>query len=151
MEFEIDAVASTVKQGRKSTEDHGHDGNDSTELGETGDSPEDSPNELDVRHALATDRLRSLEKTKARIEEEIKDLHKSKPSKSIAHDKLILNIVKDESRSKRKSKVVKLRGKSSKKRHKTVSFDEDADFDAVLDAASTGFVVTVSSCIQTVN
>ncbi|PON81759.1 Protein CHROMATIN REMODELING [Trema orientale] len=139
VEYEIDAVASTVKQGRKSNEDNTNEGDDNTEQG---DSPENSANELDVHHALAADRLRSLEKTKAQIEKEILDLRKSKHCKGIAHDKLIWSIVKEESQPKRKSKEVKKTGNSSKKRHKTVLFDEDGDFDAVLDAASTGFVET---------
>ena len=33
-------------------------------------------------------------------------------------------------------------GKELKKRKKTISFDDDVDFDAVLDAASAGFVKT---------
>lgn len=147
VEFEIDAVASTVNQGRKGSEEDSNDGNDGEEQGDVGDSPEYSHNELDVHHALAADRLRSLEKTKAQIKKEISVLRKSKPSKGIAHDKLITNIVKEVSRPRRKSKEVKPTGKSLGKRHKTVSFDEDADFDAVLDAASTGFVETVSSYI----
>ncbi|XP_062080234.1 protein CHROMATIN REMODELING 8 [Humulus lupulus] len=141
VEFEIDAVASTVIQGRNGNEDHTYDGPDSTTLGDTG-SPKESPNDLDVHHALATDRLKSLEKTKAQIKKEISDLQKNKPSKGIAYDKLISNIVKEELKPKRKSKEAPITGKTSKKRHKIVSFDEDGDFDAVLDAASTGFVET---------
>ena len=33
-------------------------------------------------------------------------------------------------------------GKELKKRKKTISFDDDVDFDAVLDGASAGFVKT---------
>uniref|UniRef100_A0A803PGL4 Protein CHROMATIN REMODELING 8 n=1 Tax=Cannabis sativa TaxID=3483 RepID=A0A803PGL4_CANSA len=141
VEFEIDAVASTVTQGRHGNEDDTYDGHESSTFGDTG-SPKESPNDLDVHRALATDRLKSLEKTKAQIKKEISDLHKNKPSKGIAHDKLISNIVKEEFKHKRKSKEVPTTSKTSKKRLKVVSFDEDGDFDAVLDAASTGFVET---------
>ncbi|EXB88373.1 DNA repair and recombination protein RAD26 [Morus notabilis] len=144
VEFEIDAVASTVKPERKilQNEDNAYDGDGSTEQGAEEDGPQDSSNELDLHHALATDRLRSLKKTKAQIEKELSGLRKSKPSKGVEHDRSIFDIVKEEPRPKRKLKEVKKTGKSSEKRHKTVSFDEDDDFNAALDAASTGFVET---------
>lgn len=146
VEFEIDAVASTVKPERKilQNKDNAYDGDGSTEQGAEEDGPQDSSIELDLHHALATDRLRSLKKTKAQIEKELSGLRKSKPSKGVEHERSIFDIVKEEPRPKRKLKEVKKTGKSSEKRHKTVSFDEDDDFNAALDAASTGFVETVS-------
>lgn len=144
VEFEIDAVASTVKPERKilQNKDNAYDGDGSTEQGAEEDGPQDSSIELDLHHALATDRLRSLKKTKAQIEKELSGLRKSKPSKGVEHERSIFDIVKEEPRPKRKLKEVKKTGKSSEKRHKTVSFDEDDDFNAALDAASTGFVET---------
>nr|POE71281.1 protein chromatin remodeling 8 [Quercus suber] len=69
VEFEIDAVASTVEQARNvaSDEDRAGDGNDSGGLGNKEDSGQVSPNGLDLQHALAADRLRSLEKTRAQL------------------------------------------------------------------------------------
>ncbi|MCI31554.1 DNA repair and recombination protein RAD26, partial [Trifolium medium] len=54
------------------------------------------------------------------------------------------SLVKEDRRPKKKLKDDKKLSKRPAKRFKTVSFDDDADFDAVLDAASAGFVETVS-------
>lgn len=146
VEYEITAVASTVEQARHITgnEDHAYDGNDNLEQADREDDSMASPNGLNLQHALAADRLRSLKKTKAQIEKDISDFCKNEPLKDIEHNKLISSIVKEASRPKRKAKEVQKSSKILKKRLKTVSFDEDGDFDAVLDAASTGFVETVS-------
>ncbi|XP_004289961.1 PREDICTED: DNA excision repair protein ERCC-6-like [Fragaria vesca subsp. vesca] len=135
VEFEIDAVASTVEHEQGGV----GDGDDGEEPGDKEDNVEASDS---LQHALATDRLRSLKKTKAQLEKELSDLGKQRPSKRIEHDKVLLNIVKDKPAPKRKSKQVEKPGKKQEKRVKTVSFDEDDGFDAVLDAASTGFVET---------
>ncbi|CAN6545327.1 unnamed protein product [Malus baccata var. baccata] len=133
VEFEIDAVESTVEPEQARSEEGDHDGGDGAEAGNKADN---------LQHALATDRLRSLKKTKAQLEKELSDLGKGRPSKGIARDKVLLDIVKDKPAPKRKSKQVQISGKKLEKRIKTVSFDEDDDFDAVLDAASAGFVET---------
>lgn len=135
VEFEIDAVESTVEPEQAGSEDGDRDGDDGAEAGNKEDN---------LQHALATDRLRSLKKTKAQLEKELSDLGKGTPSKGIVRDKVLLDIVKDKPAPKRKSKQVQISGKKLEKRIKTVSFDEDDDFDAVLDAASAGFVETVS-------
>lgn len=142
VEFEIDAVASTVELEQGGNDDGVGDGDNGAELVEKEDHVQASDN---LQHALATDRLRSLKKTKARLEKDILDLGKQRPSKGIEHDKVLSNIVKEKPAPKRKLKQAQKPGKKQDKRVKTVSFDEDADFDAVLDAASTGFVETVSS------
>lgn len=146
MEFEIDAVASTVEQARDitSNEDHACDSNENGEQGDREDGCQGSASGLNLQQALAADRLKSLKKTRAQIEKDLSDLCRNKPSKGIENDKLILNIVKEESRPKRKLKEVQKSSKKLEKRFRTVSFEEDGDFDAVLDAASTGFVETVS-------
>ncbi|KAM1684385.1 hypothetical protein ACFXTN_032454 [Malus domestica] len=133
VEFEIDAVESTVEPEQARSEEGDRDGGDGAEAGNKADN---------LQHALATDRLRSLKKTKAQLEKELSDLGKGRPSKGIARDKVLLDIVKDKPAPKRKSKQVQISGKKLEKRIKTVSFDEDDDFDAVLDAASAGFVET---------
>ncbi|KAF7804623.1 protein CHROMATIN REMODELING 8 [Senna tora] len=141
VDFEIDAVASTIQEVRNvgSNEDYGGVGHDSVEQGIAEDN---SSNNLNLQHVLAADRLESLKKTKAQLEKELSDFFKEKASKSIDHDEVIFDLVKEEPRPKRKPKEVKKLGKSSGKRHKTVSFNDDVDFDAVLDAASAGFVET---------
>ncbi|KAB2602304.1 DNA repair protein rhp26 [Pyrus ussuriensis x Pyrus communis] len=132
-EFEIDAVESTVEPEQAGSEDGDHDGGDGAEPGNKEDN---------LQHALATDRLRSLKKTKVQLEKELSDLGKGRPSKGIVRSRVLLDIVKDKPAPKRKLKQVQKSGENQEKRIKTVSFDEDDDLDAVLDAASAGFVET---------
>lgn len=139
VEFEIDAVASTVEPVRNVASD----GNDSGELGNKEDGDQGSPNDLNLQHALAADRLKSLKKTKAQLEDELSDLRKENSSKGVAHAKVLLrDLVKEEPRRKRKLKEVQKSVKSKEKKQKIVSFEEDTGFDAILDAASAGFVET---------
>ncbi|XP_022758452.1 protein CHROMATIN REMODELING 8 isoform X2 [Durio zibethinus] len=148
VEFEIDAVASTVEERRDvACGDHqaDHDDDDSTERGNREDDEsvmQFSSRDLTLQHALATDRLKSLKKTKAQLEKELSGLLKESSSEGIKNDKLIKDLVKEEPRLKRKSKEIQNPSKNKEKRKKTVSFNEDVDFDAVLDAASVGFVET---------
>lgn len=144
VEFEIDAVASTVEQSNNvsSNDDNAYDGNDGRELGNQEDGGQVSPNDLDLQHALATDRLRSLKKTKAQLEKKLSNLRKDNSSKGVEQDKALRNLVKEEPRHKRKLKDVKKPGKKVEKRQKIVKFEEDSGFDAILDAASAGFVET---------
>ncbi|OMP11122.1 SNF2-related protein [Corchorus olitorius] len=148
VEFEIDAVASTVDEGRNlvaGDDQAGHDDNVSTDHGNREDDKsvmQASSRDSTLQHALAADRLKSLKKTKAQLEKELSGLLKESSSEGIKHDKLINELVKEEFRPKRKLKEIQKPIKNKDKRHKTVSFNDDADFDAVLDAASTGFVET---------
>lgn len=140
VEFEIDAVASTVEQARNVASD----GNDRGELGNHEDGGQVSPNDLNLQHALAADRLRSLKKTKAQLDKELSDLRKGDSSKGVDHGKVLRDLVKEEPKRKRKLKEVQKSWKNVEKRQKIVSFEEDTGFDAILDAASAGFVETVS-------
>lgn len=147
VEIEIDAVASSVEQVKNlaRNENHVSDGYDGEEQGDKEDERsilQSSCNDLTLQHALATDRLRSLKKTKAQLEKEISNLCKDDPSKCSKHDKLIQNLVKEERRPKSKLKELQKSSKNPRKRQKIVSFDEDGDFDAVLNTASAGFVET---------
>lgn len=150
VEFEIDAVASTVERVA-STEHHADAASDDNEDEmEQGDKKDDksgtlvSPDDFTLQQALAADRLRSLNRTKAQLEKELSDLHKDDTTKGVEHGKLLQNLVKEEPRPKRKPKEVHKLGKNKEKKQKTVSFSDDADFDTMLDAASAGFVETVS-------
>lgn len=136
VEYEIDAVASTVEPGKKleRNEQHSYAGTDSQEHGREEDGKASADG---LQHALAVDRLRSLKKTQQQLKKELSHL-------TDKHTKTILEMVKDRSKPKRKSKVVKKSGNNGEKRLKVVSFDEDNDFDAALDAATVGFVETVS-------
>ena len=142
VDVEINAVASTIQEVRN-IDSNGDCIDGGGANGEQGATKDASSNDLNIQHVLAADRLESLKKTKAQLEKELSDLFKEKPSKSIDRNKEneIFNLVR---RSKRKPKEVKSLPKGSGKRHKTVSFNDDVDFDAVLDAASAGFVETVS-------
>lgn len=149
VEFEIDAVASTVEPEQAGNEGAACDGDDDgVEPGDKEDLDQASATGLNLQHALATDRLRSLKETKAKLEKELSDLDKQRPSKGKQRDKVLSDIVKEKPAPKRKLKQVKKSGKNLEKRLKTVSFDEDDDFDAVLDAASAGFVETVSLTLE---
>ncbi|KAL5796503.1 hypothetical protein ACOSQ2_001323 [Xanthoceras sorbifolium] len=147
VKFEIDAVASSVDHVRRVTskEDRDTDFDDSAEQRDEKDDKsavETFSNDLTLQHALAADRMKSLKKTKAQLEKELSNFQDEKTSKSIEHEKLIQDLVKDEHRPKRKSKEAQKPGKNRSKRQKTVSVDDDIDFDSMLDAASTGFVET---------
>ncbi|KAK5813409.1 DNA repair rhp26 [Gossypium arboreum] len=146
VEFEIDAVASTVEE-RKDVTSGDHDAKD--EHVEEGKREDDDESAMQLRsrdstlqRALATDRLKSLKNTKAQLEKELSGLLKESSSEGVKHDKLIEDLVKEEPRLKRKSKEIQKPSKTKQKRKKSVSFNDDVDFDAVLDAASAGFVET---------
>lgn len=141
VQFEIDAVASTIQ--------HVENNGDCSCVIEDGQEQgiaagDGSSNDLNLQHVLAADRLRSLKNTKAQLEKELSNLCKDNNSKSTEREKLIFDLVKEERRPKRKLKDDKKLQKGSGKKPKTVSFNDDVDFDAVLDAASAGFVETVS-------
>ncbi|XVF72024.1 hypothetical protein PTKIN_Ptkin12aG0088200 [Pterospermum kingtungense] len=148
VEFEIDAIASTVEEGNNvpgGDDRADHDDND--EQMEKGREDDEnvlqlSSRDLTLQHALATDRIKSLKKTKAQLEKELSGLLKESSSEGIKHEKLIKDLVKEEPMLKRKSKEIQKPSKNQGKRKKTVSFNDDVDFDAVLDAASAGFVET---------
>ncbi|KAF8006362.1 hypothetical protein BT93_K0608 [Corymbia citriodora subsp. variegata] len=146
IDFEIDAVASTVEQTKdiESLEDGAHEGSHGGN-----DADEDPRNafqasfgDSSLHHALASDRLRSLRETKAQLEKELVELQEGNTNKSNENDRLLRNLVKEKPRVKRKSKAVQQPSKNVDKRQKIVSFRDDDDFDAVLDAASNGFVET---------
>ncbi|WCJ38302.1 DNA excision repair protein CSB [Euphorbia peplus] len=142
--FEIDAVASTFEQGRDiaSSEDHARGDNKSNGDIKDDKNVEVSANDFTLQQALAADRLRSLKRTKAQLEKELSDSHKDDTTKGVDYGKLLADLVKEEPRLKKKSKEVKKTDKKKGKILRTVSFSDDTDFDAMLDAASTGFVET---------
>ena len=59
-------------------------------------------------------------------------MQREKPSKIVEHDKVIPNLVKEEARPRKRLNEILKSGKELKKRKKTISFDDDVDFDAVL-------------------
>ncbi|KAK7393386.1 hypothetical protein VNO78_21939 [Psophocarpus tetragonolobus] len=141
VQFEIDAVASTVEQfgnveNSEECNDGGEDGSG------RGVADGDSSDNSNLQRVLAADRLSSLKKTKAQLEEELLNLYKDDASKRVDDEELILSLVREEWKSKRKVKEENKSNKSTGKRLKKVSFDDDDGFDAALDAASAGFVET---------
>lgn len=149
VEFEIGAVSSTIQRSRNDDKGGECSGVDEDNL-EQGIAEGDSADGSNLQRVLAADRLRSLKNTKAQLEKELSTLSKDSASKGDEHEKLILSLVKEDRRPKRKlkqdKKLHKVIGKpkNTGKRLKTVSFDDDVDFDTALDAASAGFVETVS-------
>ncbi|KAL3717305.1 hypothetical protein ACJRO7_008824 [Eucalyptus globulus] len=146
IQFEIDAVASTVEQVKdvKSVEGGAHEGSHGGN-----DADEDPRNVFQasfgnssLHHALASDRLRSLRETQAQLEKELVELREGNLNKSNDNYRLLRNLVKEKPRLKRKSKAVLQPSKNLEKRQKIVSFRDDDDFDAVLDGASNGFIET---------
>ncbi|CAI0434482.1 unnamed protein product [Linum tenue] len=144
--YEIDAVASTVEREKKvvSEDDSACANDDTTDQEEKEDfetDPRISRNDSTLQQALAADRLRSLKRKKAQIEKELTDLHQINVDRGGKHDKLLQDLVK-ECRQERKPKTPKETKKRKEKCQRTVSFADDTDFDAALDAASRGFVET---------
>ncbi|XP_010262354.1 PREDICTED: protein CHROMATIN REMODELING 8 isoform X2 [Nelumbo nucifera] len=143
VEVEINAVAASVEHARNAASVlDSIDNEEKEDFQDDGNVVQASPNGLTLHRALAADRLNSLKKTKAQLEKQLSELDKNDTTTSIAHDKLIHDLIKEDPRPKRKLKEVKHSSKDSKKRQKTVMFSEDVDFDAVLDAASAGLVET---------
>lgn len=136
---EINAVACTVEDVKNFSR--------AEEPGDDENKPADgeqsilqaSSNDLTLQHALATDRLESLKRTKAQLEKQIANL--GYESKGRKHENILQSIVTEEPNRKRKQKEIPIKNKKLK-RHKTVAFSDDGDFDAVLNAASSGFVET---------
>ncbi|CAK7346372.1 unnamed protein product [Dovyalis caffra] len=148
VKFEIDAVASTVEEvtdvatGERHTYDDADDGTKKRVKEDDESGVQVSPDDCTLQQALAADRLRSLKRTKVKLEKELSDLCKDDATKGVEHDKLLANLVKEDPRPKKKSKRVPKSGRNKEKQHKVVSFADDADFDSMLDAASSGFVET---------
>lgn len=139
LEVEIDAVASAVEQ----TKSGGKNGELDTESQDGKDEDEDYAMRSDstLQHALAADRLRSLKKTRAELRKEISSVSKDGKAGGV-EEKLLKYLVREEAKSKRKLKEVQDQSKESKKQKKAVLYREDDEFDAVLNAASGGFVET---------
>lgn len=144
VKFEIDAVASTFEQVKNVASSEDHDDDDKAECGDREDDELVSPIDFTLQQALAADRLKCLKRTKVQIEKELSDLQEDDATKGMDYENLLADMVKEESRPKRKAKKVQKPGKKRQRSQKTVSFTDDTDFDATLDAVSAGFVETVS-------
>lgn len=140
VKFEIDAVASVIEQVDEVAAENGVHKDDESEVHGLHSGSV-------LQHALATDRLKSLKKRKAQLEKELTGLHGQSVSGSADRDNLLRHLVKEEPRLKRKSKDIQKPSKREGKKVKVVSFHEDTDFDAILDAASAGFVETVREAV----
>ncbi|KAI3806081.1 hypothetical protein L1987_21973 [Smallanthus sonchifolius] len=137
---EIEAVACTIEDVKTiSRTEERVNNNDESEPVDGKESILQASNDLTLQHALATDRLESLKRTKAQLEKQVANL--AKEPRAGKHENILQYLVKEEPNHKRKQKEVPKTSKKLK-RHKTVAFSDDGDFDAVLNAASTGFVET---------
>ncbi|KAL8523142.1 hypothetical protein ACS0TY_013205 [Phlomoides rotata] len=139
--LEIDAVASAVDQleNFKRDDDQFPDGNDKTEQenAKLERHVQTSPNDVSLQHALAADRLQSLIKTRAQLEKEVSGSSKNDQQNDLS----IRNLIKEVPKLKHRSKGVDKTSHNKNKRLKKVSVHDD-DFDAILNAASAGFVET---------
>ena len=136
VEIEIDAVASRLEPSNDGNREYVH--GDDAGVDDAGDD------RLTLQQALTADRLRSLKKTRAQVQKEIDSLKKDAPIKILSQSKLLSKLVKGESNRKRRRNVEPSKT-SATKQPKAIAFDEDADFEAQLDAASGGFLETVNS------
>ncbi|KAK9120682.1 hypothetical protein Syun_018299 [Stephania yunnanensis] len=140
VEIEMNAVAASIEQASAAENDQASDTTANGLEGHNdanGSASQGPSNGLTIQCALATDRLRSLKKTKSKLQKELKELEDID-----GHDKLIKDLVREEVKPKRKLKEIQNPGKDSKKGRKRVSLEDDSDFDAMLDAASGGFIET---------
>ncbi|GMH02332.1 hypothetical protein Nepgr_004171 [Nepenthes gracilis] len=146
VEIEIDAVASAVEQAKRTARNEEldfHSNNNRYENEEEIKGPTKAfPNDFSIQYALASDRLRSLTKTRAELQKELSNIRKVKLSLGIEDDKLLQNLVREDQKPSLKLKDVQKLSKETKQKRKAVSFNEDRDFDAVLNAASGGFIET---------
>lgn len=139
VQLEIDAVASTIKRAKNAAGKQIDSSNSSggQHKNKQKQAAEDEPHGGVLQQALATERLKSLKKAKAQIQKEI--------SQDNGDGKMLALLVEEEPKRKKKS-LMPDRGpkKTSAPRLKTMSYDDDDEFDAVLDGASAGFMETVS-------
>ncbi|PKA61149.1 CHD3-type chromatin-remodeling factor PICKLE [Apostasia shenzhenica] len=148
VEVEINAVASTITEEKNKNlgEIRSRDNGKSSV-----DSVQDTPVGLSLQQALVKDRLRSLQRTKAQLEKEISHLQKQVSASDNLDVELLDKLVTEKPKhnhNQKNQKNNKKQGsfgqsdKNSKRQLKTVVYDEDAEFDAVLDAGSAGFIET---------
>lgn len=146
VQLEIDAVASTIK-GAKHAVGKKRDHSDSTDAvdkkkNHVDDTAQDAPHGGALQQALAVERLKSLKKAKAQIQ---KDILQSDPCPSGSDsqtDKMLAMLVEEEPRRKKPLKPPGRPKENSTRQLKTVIYNDDNDFDAVLDEASAGFMET---------
>lgn len=151
VQLEIDAVASTIG-GAKPTVGKKSRGLDSADAEdkkkgkrkENADGiAQDAPHRGALQQALAAERLRSLKRAKAQIQRDILQSDSGPSSSGNQTDKMLAMLVEEEPRRKKKS-LMPPRGPKVKspRRLKTVTYNDDNDFDAVLDGASAGLMET---------
>jgi DNA excision repair protein ERCC-6 len=150
VQLEIDAVASTIKRSKSAA---GKQIDSSSGSGDAQDKKKQRPDDTTqdgsqgeaLQQALATERLKSLKKAKVQIQKEILQ---SDPSPSVSgnqKDKMLAMLVEEEPKRKKKPLKPPVGNKNlSTSRLKTKTYNDDDDFDAVLDGASAGFMETVS-------
>ncbi|CAM0879426.1 unnamed protein product [Alopecurus aequalis] len=150
VQLEIDAVASTIggaaKQGagKKKSDRPGSAHTEDKKIKKEESAGEDAPRGGALQQALAAERLRSLKRAKAQIQREILQSEPGTSGTINKKDKMLAMLVEDEPRRKKSLKPPAggPKKKDLPRRVKTVTYDDDNDFDAVLDGASAGFMET---------
>jgi len=152
VQLEIDAVASTIKRakhaaGKQVDSSDSGDVQDKKKQKRADRTSQDDPHGGALQQALAAERLKSLKKAKAQIQKEIAQSDPCPSGSDKRKDKMLAMLVEEEPRHKKKT-LMPSRGpkKMLAPKLKTMSYDDDNDFDAVLDGASAGFMETVSIC-----
>ncbi|KAI5004833.1 hypothetical protein ZWY2020_032076 [Hordeum vulgare] len=155
VQLEIDAVASTLGGAKQAAGKKGGGGSSGSadaedkkkkkkeKVKEEENADEDAPHGGALQQALAAERLRSLKRAKVQIQKEILQSGPGPSGSGNQKDKMLAMIVEDEPRWKKSLKPPGgPKKKSPTRRLKTVTYDDDDDFDAVLDGASAGFMET---------
>jgi len=152
VQLEIDAVASTIKRakhaaGKQVDSSDSGDARDKKKQKCADRTSQDDPHGGALQQALAAERLKSLKKAKAQIQKEIVQLDPCPSGSDKRKDKMLAMLVEEEPRRKKKTLMPSREPKRMlAPKLKTMSYDDDNDFDAVLDGASAGFMETVSIC-----
>lgn len=138
MTFEIEAVSASIGHVNNSDE---IENNTSVHKEHANNyySVKFDPDGLTVQQALASDRLRSLEKIRDQLQCEIAKID---PKETIGESMFLHRLVQEEPKCKRKLKEAQPSGRPSKK--KIVSFEGSLDFDTMLDASANGLMESVS-------
>lgn len=140
--FEMEAVSASISHIKNSEEIENNTSAD-IEHARNCHSVQFTPDGLTVQQALASDRLRSLEKTRDRIQCEIAKIDPKETGETVGEIQFLHRLVQEEPKGKRKFKEAQPSGRNLKK--KIVSYDDDLNFDAMLNASAHGLMESVSS------
>lgn len=132
--FEIEAISASISD-IKNSEKIENNTSAGIEHARNYHSVQFTPDGLTVQQALASDRLRSLEKTRDQIQCEIAKID---PKETVGESQFLHRLVQEEPKGKRKFKEAQHSGRNTKK--EKVSYEDDLNFDAMLSASAHGLM-----------